>query len=130
LKKTVQMASRVEDSNPQSATLDPTGPSAKGEPSGEDARLSDQTGTTVPDGALRAMRERGPSPSDAPQAAGTDHSGDDKHAARKVAKKFRPSKETMPLDPPDNVKSELAALRKEFKDRVADIRKVRGRDSD
>ena len=44
---------------------------------------------------------------------------------------FRPTKVTIPLEPPDSLKSELDQLRKEFRERLKKSREARGRkDSD
>ncbi|HHH29846.1 MAG TPA: hypothetical protein ENK57_16080 [Polyangiaceae bacterium] len=40
---------------------------------------------------------------------------------------FRPTKVTIPLEPPDALKSELDQLRKEFKERLRESREARGR---
>lgn len=112
----------------------PGGPSSSslGDSSDEHPSSSNRThASTRPDGQLREARHHA--------VAEITHTGEDapldkkKTVAmpRKSRDEFRPTKRTIPLEPPDALRSELDALRKEFKERLKKSRKARNqKDSD
>jgi hypothetical protein len=75
--------------------------------------------STRPDGELRKARD---------EASGDAKTTIDVGAAGEPEDGFRPTKVTIPLDPPDALKSELDELRKEFKERLRKSREARQRD--
>jgi len=106
----------------------------------------DDTKSTRPDGQLRAAREAaisgrapGGRPSDDDEKTHSEADDQerprDNRATLEVGGRadavegedgFRPTKVTIPLEPPDALKSELDQLRKEFKERLRKSREARG----
>jgi PPM family protein phosphatase len=103
---------------PDSHDVPEASPSAAG-----GASAQSDSKTTRPDGEMRLARE---------SAMGEDGRRTIKvNPSAADMDEFRPTKVTIPLEPPDSLKSELDQLRKEFRERLKKSREARGRkDSD
>lgn len=87
--------------------------------------------STQPDGKLREARTHALSEDEQREEQLAMDKKKTVALTRKAKDEFRPTKRTIPLEPTDSLRSELDALRKEFKERLKKSRRARKRkDSD